>query len=288
MLLSTHTEFISQKSGIFKTVEKLKNAGFDAYDLSFFDMPFETSAFHKDDYKENAKKLRKFADELGIKCNQSHAPFPSHSADENWNKLVFEYEKRSLEVAAIAGASICVVHPCNDYSAEENAEKIYLPLLKYSEDFGIKIGVENMWNWNDLPYPDGRATKAACSSPDDFVKHLKLLPEKNYAACLDIGHAEMFREYNAADYVYALGGRLEALHVHDNDCFRDLHYFPYMGTIDFERIFKALAETGYGGDLTFEANYTLKRYPESMQDELIKLLHDTGRVMIDKINGYKK
>lgn len=289
MLLSTQTEILSQEKGIFKTVEELKSVGFDAYDLSFFDMPFETSAFHTDDYLKNAQKLRKFADEIGIKCNQAHAPFPSHSeTDENWNKLVKSYIIRSLEVASVAGAKVCVVHPFNDWNAERNAEELYLPLKEYAERFNIKIGVENMWNWEDLPYPDGRATPAACSSPEDFVKHMEKLPEENFVACLDIGHAEMFKEFCAADFIYALKGRLHALHVHDNDCYRDLHYFPYMGTINYERIFEALAKIGYDDDFTFEANYTLNRYPHSMQHELLKLLADTGRVMIEKISRAKR
>lgn len=286
MLLSTNSEFYPRRIGFEKTVEKYAKVGFDAYDISLFDMPFDNFWFGKDDYEEKAARLRKIADENKIVCNQAHAPFPSHrDGDEAWNKNIKEYFERSLKISSALGAKVCVIHPWNDWDAKRNAEEVYLPLKPLADKLHVKIGVENMWNW-DLK--EDKIRKAACSSPEDFVKHLELLPKETFGACLDIGHAEMFEDVHAPDFIEALSDRLIALHVHDNDCEHDWHYFPYMGNIDWEKIYEALAKVDYKGDLTFEADHTFYRYPDALCDELLSLLYSTGRVMIEKINGYKK
>ena len=286
MLLSTNTEFYPRKIGFEKTIEKYAQTGFDAYDISLFDMPSDNFWFGKDDYENKAATLRKIAEKNKIICNQAHAPFPSHKdGDEIWNTNIKEYFERSLKISAALGAKVCVIHPWNDWEAKRNAEEVFLPLKPLADKLNVKIGVENMWNWN---MKEDRILSAACSSPDDFVKHLELLPKETFGACLDIGHSEMFDEYNAPDFIGALNDRLIALHVHDNDCVYDLHYFPYMGTIDWEKIYESLAKIDYKGDLTFEADHTFYRYPDELSDKLLALLCSTGRTMIEKIDGYKK
>lgn len=282
MILSTHTEILPKKFGYEETVKLYAKTGFDAYDATFFDMK-EPNFYFEENYREKALNLRKTADENNILCNQAHAPFPMHrDGDPSWDKKMLGYAEKSLEISSILGAKVCVVHPWNSWEAEENVEKIYLPLKETADKFHVKIGVENMWNRKD-----GRASAAACSSPDDFVKHMELLPKDTFTACLDIGHAEMFEGFAAPDFIYALNERLGALHVHDNDRIHDLHYFPYMGTIDWEKICKALADIDYKGDFTLESDHTFLRYPENLIPELLPLLEKTGRTLISKIEGYR-
>ena len=92
-------------------------------------------------YADFAKKLRKIGEDCGIVCNQSHAPFPVRCAD------IRSYLKRAIECTAIAGGEICVIHPDNDKSPEENAE-MYFELLPFAKEHNVKIATENMWNWN--------------------------------------------------------------------------------------------------------------------------------------------
>lgn len=155
-----------------------------------------------------------------------------------------------------------MVHPCNDYTPEENAEKIFLPLAPYAREAGVKIGVENMWNWNAKK---NIFAPAACSSPENFVKHMSLLPKDVFVANLDIGHAEL-RAMNtsAAEMIRALGGYLQSIHLHDVNYYEDSHSLPFAEKIDYEPIIGAMKETGYAGDITLESGAFIGKFPKEV------------------------
>ncbi len=81
----------------------------------------------------------------------------------------------------------------------------------------------------------------ACATPESFNAHLDAVNDDFFVACLDIGHAEMKGgETTAVEMISALGDRLRALHIHDNDKFHDSHQIPFSMDIDFKRIAEAL------------------------------------------------
>lgn len=242
-----------------KAVQIVGEAGFDAWDFTMhtfvsYDRVSGTvteidERFCSDGYIEFAKGLRLVGERCGIHCNQSHAPFPSVPA-------MMPYIKRAIECTAAAGGEICVVHPWNDGTPEENAQ-MYRELLPLAKSLGVKIATENMWNWDkerDI------AAVAACSLPDNFNEHLDRVNDCDFVACLDIGHAEMFRTLTSApEMIRALGPRLSALHIHDNDRHHDSHAIPFTMNIDFDGVVKALREIGYSGYFTLEADNPITR-----------------------------
>ena len=138
-----------EKVGTRKEVIKmLKEAGFTAYDFSMFCNQWGVvynDFLSSDDYLEKAKDLRAYADSIGMVCNQSHAPFSTAIiGDDDYNKKMFDLICRAIEVSGILGVKVCVVHPCNDYTAEENA-KLYSRFEEVARKAGVKIGVENMY-----------------------------------------------------------------------------------------------------------------------------------------------
>ena len=149
-------------------LDLLKAAGFDAYDFSMFGSGM-CDWIDDNDCAKKAKALRKYSDKIGMVCNQAHAPFALVIAgDEKKTEERFYQIVRALEIASILGARICVVHPWNNYSPEENAV-IFKRLEPYAVKYGIKIALENMWNWNDKEY---HAAPAACSDEENFSSHL--------------------------------------------------------------------------------------------------------------------
>ncbi|MDE7159121.1 MAG: sugar phosphate isomerase/epimerase, partial [Clostridiales bacterium] len=196
MLLSTQTADLQNAFGFEEAVRILKEAGFDCYDFSMTRMWREGHPLNRADYKESILALRKYADKIGILCNQSHAPFPSHRPDDvHWNSHIQEWHIRSLEITALLGGKICVIHPYHNWTPEENAERVYRPLLPYCKKYNVKVAVENMWNW---PKESPVAVPCACSLPENFSAHLDLLDPEWFVACLDIGHAEMFPDKPSA------------------------------------------------------------------------------------------
>lgn len=273
MKVSTEICSASRHVGEEKAIELIAKAGFDCYDFSLCDMArvdWSTMTLKESNhpssgsgYVDFAKRIRKVADDCGIECNQSHAPFPTRVVG-------MDYIKRTIECTAIAGGKICIVHPDNNFSAEENAQ-MYAELLPFAKEHGVKIATENMWNW------EANATQscfAACSTAEDFVKHIDLINDPYFIACLDIGHAEMAGSGSGAyNMIKALGPRLGALHIHDNDLIGDTHQIPFSMCIDFEKVVQGLKEVNYQGELTLEADRYLESFHAQTVESGIKNLY---------------
>ena len=282
MKTSTQTSSAAKLVGDEKAVELIAKAGFDAWDFSMFDMcKYDWSKkillenshpLAGNDYLAFARRLKQVGLDNGIVCNQSHAPFPTFCAE------IRSYFKRAIECTAEAGGEICIIHPDNNKSAEENAE-MYFELLPFAKDCGVKIATENMWNWDS---EKNESSFAACATGADFVKHVDAVNDDFLVACLDIGHAEMRGSGNgAANMIYALGPRLQALHIHDNDKWHDSHQIPFSMSIDYEPIVKALKDTNYSGYFTLEADYYLDDFSSENVFDGIKDLYASVRKLAD-------
>ena len=279
MKISTEIASASRIVGEEKAVELIAKAGFDAWDFSMFSMcvcDWSTLTLTKSghilagaDYLKFARKLKQIGLDNGIICNQSHAPFPSVYENMLKNDEIRSFFKRAIECTAEAGGEICVIHPDNNKSPEENKE-MYMELLPFAKEHKVKIATENMWNWDNV---SNQSCFAACATPESFNAHLDAVNDEYLTACLDIGHAEM-RGVNtsAVEMIQALGTRLGALHIHDNDKWRDSHQIPFSMQIDFAEIARALKSVGYCGYLTLEADAYLKAYDkDNVFDGIIKL-----------------
>lgn len=289
-LTATEIGSISKIVGEEKAVELVGKAGFDAWDLSMFrmvDYDYATNTvradyFHPfagDNAVEFVKTLRKIGEDNGIRCCQSHAPFPTRC------KQVRDLYKRAIELTAVAGAEYCVIHPDNFASAEENAE-IYLGLLPFAKEHNVKIAAENMWNRSgDKNLP------AACSDEISFKKHLDAVNDDYFVACVDIGHAEMDGLNTSAEkMILALGDKVKCLHIHDNDLHEDSHMVPFSMKIDFAAVAKALKTIKYKGYLDLEADRHLfthgyYEHPERILDGVKEMYAslDKFRNMLENI-----
>lgn len=257
MKTSTEIGSISRNVGEERAIEYIAKAGFDAWDFSMFKMhdsliPVGNQAkLIGSNYLKFVRHLKQIGLDNGIHCNQSHAPYPS------FNKKVKPYLQRAIECTAEAGANICIIHPGNNNTIEENTE-LYLELLPFAKEYGVKIACENMWNWDYIKH---HAVKAACSNHQDFLNHIKAVNDDYLVACLDIGHAEMKGlNTSAVDMIYTLGDHLQALHIHDNDKWHDSHQIPFSMKVDFPAILKALKDIGYNGYFTLECSYYMYFY----------------------------
>ncbi len=274
MYISTETGSLHK---IFETYEEkltaLSYAGFDAYD---FTMCGYCTWTRDENYVAKASDLRKFADGTGIACNQTHAPYPLvYEADKKRTAERFDEIVRSLEITSILGAKLCVVHPWNNYTPQQNAQ-IYKRLEPYARKFGVMIALENMWNWN-WGEPDEHAQPAACSDENSFNAHLDLLDGEIFCAVADIGHAEMFGlNTSAASMIKSLGKRIKGIHLHDNDRKNDSHMLPFTSRIDFNSVIDALKEIDYQGDITLESNSYLPRFPKALIPDALKMMATTA------------
>lgn len=293
MKLSTEHAHLQKDFGDERSIEILKEAGFDAVDMSLFCMSYDDNVFNTADYRTRALEIRAHADRLGIPFHQAHACFGFDWTDHRaFAEQFYPKQVRALEIAGILGCQTVVVHPLHGPFAYRGHEeelfevnmKFYRSLLPYAKEYGVKIALENMWQRDEKRKV---IMDSACSSAAEFVRYLDTLNDEHFVACLDLGHCGLVGE-DPAQMIRALGhDRLQALHVHDNDLLRDQHTFPYLGKNDWEEIMKALAEIDYQGDLTMESNGFHPAFPAELKPAADRFLVAIGRHLIERYEFYK-
>lgn len=286
--ISTELAPLAKRIGEAEGIRMLAAAGFECYDFSLTAMaPVNWKEkrveqgehpLQGDGWREFCEGLRRTADECGIECNQSHAPFPSGAEG------MYPYLERSIEATAIVGGKVCVIHPDNNKSAEENAE-LYRSLLPTAHKCGVKIATENMWNWD---HEKKEALPAACSHHNDFLAHIEAVNDSYLVACVDIGHAEM-RGLDTDSYtmIKTLGRHVAALHLHDNDLWHDNHAIPFTMQIDFDRVALALAEIGYEGEMTLEPDRCFEGVAPEDTRATVDRLAEAARKIGEMTDAYK-
>ncbi|MBQ3133936.1 MAG: sugar phosphate isomerase/epimerase [Clostridia bacterium] len=274
-------------------ISMVKEAGFDCYDHTLC----RIDPWMGEDYRERALEIRRFAEELGIPCNQAHAPFydpvkfpqefgftdAMEDSDPKYARLI-----RSIEVASILGAKNIVVHAVmfdrpEGVDFHEYNRRFYRSLVPYCEKFGICVSVENLFERRDgVVYP-------VLADPQELQDLVRSIDSPWINICVDVGHAGITGLHCPQEFLRAMDGSLlKALHVHDNDCDRDWHLFPYSGRFKWDEIAKALAEIGYTGDFTYETLGQLLSLDKKMYPAGMKYLEQIGRLLIEKIEEYRK
>ncbi len=291
MRLANPTGYFADNYGLAKAVDILADAGFDALDFT----TSHGTEFCSDEHpKEYYLEIRHRAEDKGISFIQAHAPHGSSFADEAKTEKRFGEIVCSMRNAALLGVKNIIVHPCQHltYREEGMPEKLfeinmdfYRRLLPYAEEYGIRICTENMFQ-GDMQILKVHST---CSRPAEMIRYFDEINHELFGCCLDIGHTSLVRE-DAASFIRALGKkRLTCLHVHDVDNAHDRHLPPYFGSaIAWDRVLSALAEIGYEGDLTYEADYIFKTVPAPLAPPLARLMADIGHTLISRFHASKE
>ncbi len=270
-----------EKLGDLKAIlSAMKEAGFDAYDFNLC-RDDKNSFIEAEDYIEQAYVLRKFADEIGILCNQSHAIYPTWMVGEDaFNKSVYPLHERALRITGILGGKVCVFHPTSNGTPESNAE-VFLSLLPVAKEYNVRIGIENMFRWD---YEKNMAKFAACSDAPRYKAQMDLLDKDWFVANVDTGHCEVEGlDTSCVELIRALKDRVASLHFQDNNKKVDDHFIPFFGKINFTEICKALKEIGYSGDITLEPSMP-KSMPVELYPSAMKLMADVASYMRSLIN----
>lgn len=290
MKLLMETYRLARDYGMRGALGMLKEAGFDAADVSLYRFTPEEDMLNRPDRREYAGAIREYAAELGISLSQAHSPFamkygePFDMSNKAYADIVY-----SLEVCSAMGIPHTVVHavktPREELSVDyrEYNRAFYLSLLPYCEKFGVKIAVENLF-WTDK--------KRECffglfHTPAEMTEFVDSLGSDYFTVCLDMGHAAI----TGTDPETYIGGmdnrRLGALHVQDTDFLGDRHLLPYSGKHNWDGVCRALAAIDYRGDFTLEILHFIDKYPPELVPAALKFAAEVGRALIDRVEGYR-
>ena len=226
-------------------LQLLKDAGFDCTDTE------DGIADGRDQWIKRARQEKAHAKRTGLEVVCYHSVLMQREAGVTGN---VEVQQPHMECAAEKGARLFLVHAlwedytCFDLSsqtawAEQRAFDLQTlgAIAAKSTEFGLRTVVENN-PWFPLSY---------------YVELMHGLSEDLCGAILDTGHANLQPEgfsMPVEEAILALAGRIEHLHLHDNDGLADQHLpvLSSQGTLNWPTLFKALKESGYTGVLNEE------------------------------------
>lgn len=269
-------------------IRRCYNAGFRVLDINLCYLSRGKTECAGDDWREQAHRLRAFADSFGVEFSQSHLPYypVAPAAPIEGRPGFFEYFKdmieRAIEISAILGAKWGVVHPFTDtvlaeWSNEANLKMnldFYRPIVEYAKKFGFGIAIENMQESRPELH------RRYCSSAKELVDLIDAFNDPFVGACWDTGHANnMYRDQTKA--LKMIGKRLKSTHIDDNPTGYDAHTAPFIeGTIDWPAVMRTLKEIGYEGDFTYEIHGMTKWAPDALKDSIAKFTCEIGMYLL--------
>lgn len=288
--------------GLSGSMKMIRDAGFDGVD---YQLAYEESLLilQKEDFEQFFKQSKEYADEIGLEISQVHAPYPSwvaHNTDED-NEKIIDNIQRAIVATGILGSKYLVVHPpvmpqrrFNDFKAEnqELGIRFYERLKPLAKKTGIKIALENMWNYDEKQKDICPTT---LSTPEELMEWNDILGREQFTVCLDIGHSAL-TDPNPAEVIRKLGDYIELLHVHDVDGKSDLHATPLLVKHDWkggpvivwDDICQALADINYQGVLNFESYLFGQDVPVSVMQDGFNLQAKLARFLANQIEKKKQ
>ena len=260
-------------------LQLIKDSGFDGVDYGFDD---DQGLALNDDFIEYAKNTKKTLDKIGLVCHQTHATYLVKYGEE-YNESNPNYLKtvRSILATPYLGASAVIVHPLNvpigvDLMAENI--KFYKTLEPYAKKAGVKIAVENLYQW----VVGTRIHEGYMHTPEEMNELLDNLSD-DFVCNFDTGHAAVVG-IDPEDYIHAMSKeRLKYLHVHDTDYTFDRHVIPFMLDHHWDKICEALVDIGYEGTMNLEVGSFMRRCGEGTEKLSYKIAEQSGRRLIKMI-----
>lgn len=163
-----------------------------------------------------------------------HAPCVAvNLADPSDKEAYLSIFEKTFAYAKKCRAAFVVIHtneaiPGNLEGTKKQVRAKLKQLCKLAKEYGVQIAIENVGlgpKNNDL------------FSLPDYLQLFEEFPDAK--ALLDTGHAHV-NGWDPAQVAEALGSRLIACHVHDNDGSSDQHLPVGQGTIEWKPFFAAL------------------------------------------------
>lgn len=302
-VIGVQTNGITQLYGVDGAYRVMKEAGFDAADvslnslLSYQDIMQQRKTPAFQDTLEAGLSCflpyREAAEKYGVQNAQAHAPYPSYVKDFDGTGDYNEYLMRAMEISIAASACIgcgkLVIHPFfNQYGqamteAEEERFNLnrFARLIPTAKRYGVTILLENMFVRNN-----GKIYQAVCS---DFAAAARMIDalnglagEERFGFCLDTGHALLLGK-DIRRAMNTLGSRIQAFHIHDNNGIDDQHLAPYMGVGDWNRFVEGLRDIHYQGHLSFETYRAITRaFDPELAPEVLRLIAKTGKMFAER------
>lgn len=262
-------------------MKKMKEHGYDCVDFQeFMSMNSLLYAMSDAEFERKLCDIRAAAEKNGLEIYQLHSIWPTagDSTEEGRQKSLWYY-RRSILGAKHLGCKRVIVHPWMKYGWSDGTKEEFFELnvqlmkslMPTARECDVYVCLENM------PFRKGKSF----STVEEWLAVIKATDDKYAKACLDTGHLNVM-EADAYSSLVALKGYLEAMHVHDNRGYVDMHLLPYQGNFDWGGWVKGLREIGFDGCVSLETCVE-RDTPVEVKEGLQRLYAETAKVLAKKI-----
>lgn len=292
MLISTSTgictSVLHRSERHFTCEDALRHiaqAGFPAVDMCFVAYGRPGMPMANPDWRDWVARQKEYATQLGLITNQGHAHY--YSSAESYRYTAEDWEaaealiRRDIEAAGICSIPWLVIHPDShlkdgNYSRRLSLQKEYERFSRLGElaaKWNVGISIENM-------IAGSSAGRFGCTY-EDLMDLLDLLKDdERFGICWDTGHANL-NQSDQSSAIREMGKRLRTLHVNDNyGRGSDDHTLPFLGTISWGPIMKALRESGYQGDFTYEIHRFTDGFSPDFHLQAMRFARETAEYML--------
>ncbi len=231
--------------GIKDMVKHAKNVGYDLFEPAVDDSDLEI--LDSPEFRRRWSEVKEAAESvgIGIETIATGLYWKYNMVLEDQFEKAAKVLEAQAKAASITGAKVILLVPgvaVPELSYGENLNRVKAALLrleKVARDYGIVVGVENVWN-------------RLFASPLDMKNLLNDLDPKVFGAYLDVGNT--LPHSLPEHWIMELKGRIAAMHAKDflaepNRCTFGI---PFTGSVNWGRIRRLLDEVGYSGPLTAE------------------------------------
>lgn len=292
MILSTSTNLYCERPDgrvlpIEQTLTAASKAGFQTFDMSFYEYSFPGSQFLTEDWQAWAQTICNTAQKQNLRFHQCHAytydfldPTLTEQQRRRQEQLVF----RSIDCCAMLGAKVLVTHVstgsrlnCSGQQMEEYNRRYLRSIMDYAAERGMKVAAENQYSAQAKP------TEIFYASPEQIVEFVNSFEDDRLGVCWDFEHGAIM-ELDQGAAVRTLGKHLLATHVSDtvSKTFEPyMHVMPFTGMLDWRPIMKALKEIGYEGAFSFEAHNFLKKLPDELTQPALAFSYQIGTYLMN-------
>ncbi len=258
-----------------ETLLNIKNAGFKNVMVAF--------------KVGQAEETLKVALELGLNVSFVHLTYTNNL----WCKGLMNDElmrdlKKEIELCGKYNVPIAVLHATGGAANQialppnEHGLNCVKELVVFAKKHKVKIALENL---DKLSYKH-------------FVYVMDNIKDKNLGFCYDCGHHQLYLPH--VDLLKKYGDRILAVHLHDNlmdwkpgyDWSNDLHFLPFDGKIDYDKVCKKLAKTPYKNVTMLEVHKDCWGIPtayDKMTNEFyLKEAYKRAEKLDNLLNKYRK
>ena len=248
-----------------ESARMMKQAGFDGVDFSLCHDQESPEKQLAPAWMEDVRLRSEALRAEGLEVAQSHLPYvgshielPGGRGYNVFEAFALPGLRHALEACGEIGCHLAVMHPYfNLDSRRETREgnlRLVEKMMPLLEKYDVRLALENIWGISrteaGMNYLDTGTTRG-----EDILSLIDEIDSDRVGACIDTGHANIFR-LDVAAMARLYGKKLFALHVNGN-AGQDEHVIPYTMSgwcerLDYHAFSAALKEIGCTGYYNLE------------------------------------